>query len=144
MLMGDAGDQVCEGEALPMLTGPSKEKSWAAVVNGERPAAEINMPPLEKKEVDGIKRLVISQQSYEVFCQPFKFSAIATLAGGAGKGRLDYSFIFTSLRSIWSGVAHLRFTSVGKGMFLIRTSSEDDLNFILSPGRWYVGGRLLI
>ncbi|KAF3779278.1 hypothetical protein EJ110_NYTH32147 [Nymphaea thermarum] len=118
MLMGDAGDQVCEGEALPMLTGPSKEKSWAAVVNGERPAAEINMPPLEKKEVDGIKR--------------------------AGKGRLDYSFIFTSLRSIWSGVAHLRFTSVGKGMFLIRTSSEDDLNFILSPGRWYVGGRLLI
>ncbi|KAF3782443.1 putative ribonuclease H protein [Nymphaea thermarum] len=144
MLMGDAGDQVCEGEALPTLTSPSKAKSWAAVVNGDRPAAEINMPPLEKKEVDGIKRLVISQQSYEVFCQPFKFSAIATLAGGAGKGRLDYSFIFTSLRSIWPGVAHLRFTSVGKGMFLIRTSSEDDLNFILSPGRWYVGGRLLI
>ncbi|KAF3773753.1 putative ribonuclease H protein [Nymphaea thermarum] len=142
MLLGDAGDQVCEGEALPSLASSSKEKSWAAVVNGERPAAKINMPPLEKKEVAGIK--LISQQSYEVFCHPFKFNAIATLAGGAGKGRLDYSFIFTSLRSIWPGVAHLRFTSVGKGMFLIRTSSEDDLKLILSPGRWYVGGRLLI
>ncbi|KAF3778018.1 hypothetical protein EJ110_NYTH44546 [Nymphaea thermarum] len=144
MLLGDVGDQVCEGEALPSLASSSKEKSWAAVVNGERPAAEINMPPLEKKEVAGIKRLVISQQSYELLCQPFKFSAITTFAGRAGKGRLDYSFIFTSLRSIWPGVAHLRFTSVGKGMFLICTSSENDLKFILSPGRWYVGGRLLI
>ncbi|KAF3782047.1 putative ribonuclease H protein [Nymphaea thermarum] len=41
-------------------------------------------------------------------------------------------------------VADLKFTSVGKGMFLLRTSSEADLKFILSPGRWYVGGRLLI
>ncbi|KAF3773400.1 hypothetical protein EJ110_NYTH55358 [Nymphaea thermarum] len=72
------------------------------------------------------------------------FSAIATLAGGAGKGRLDYNFIFACLRSQWSGMKDIRFTSVGKGMFLIRTSSDDDLQLVLSPGKWYVGGRLLI
>ncbi|KAF3777547.1 hypothetical protein EJ110_NYTH45521 [Nymphaea thermarum] len=144
MLLGDAEDKVCVADALPSLASPSKDKSWAAIVNGGGPTAEINMTPLEKKEVAGTRRLLISQQSYEVLCQPFKFSAIATLAGGARKGRLDYSFIFTSLRSIWSGIADLRFTSVGKGMFLLRTSSEDDLKFILSPGRWYVEGRLLI
>ncbi|KAF3785942.1 putative ribonuclease H protein [Nymphaea thermarum] len=97
---------------------------------------------MEKKEISRKKRLTISQQSYER--QPFQFSAIDTLAGGAGKGRLDYSFIFASLKSLWPGVADLKFTSVGKGMFLLRTSSEVDLKFILSPGRWYVGGRLLI
>ncbi|KAF3786367.1 hypothetical protein EJ110_NYTH25605 [Nymphaea thermarum] len=119
MLLGDAEDKVCAGDALPSLASPSKEKSWAAVVNGGGPTTVINMPPLEKKEVAETRR-------------------------GNGKGRLDYSFIFTSLRSIWSGIADLRFTSVGKGMFLLCTSSEDDLKFILSPGRWYVGGRLLI
>ncbi|KAF3791601.1 hypothetical protein EJ110_NYTH14057 [Nymphaea thermarum] len=102
------------------------------------------MPPLEKKEVEGKRRLVITQQSYAVLCQPFRFSAIATLAGGAGRGRLDYSFIFASLRSQWSGIKDLRFTSMGKGMFLVRTSSDDDLQLLLSPGKWYVGGRLLI
>ncbi|KAF3784044.1 hypothetical protein EJ110_NYTH28910 [Nymphaea thermarum] len=107
----------------------------------------MSLPPLEKTEISGKKRLVITPQSYERLCQPFQFSAIATLAGGDRKGRLHYSYIFASIKNLWqgvAGVADLRFTSVVQGMFLLLTSSEAYLKFILSPCRWYVGGRLLI
>ncbi|KAF3779911.1 hypothetical protein EJ110_NYTH40360 [Nymphaea thermarum] len=145
MEMGAPEDSVNGRDVLMPSVSPSKNgKSWASIVDGGRYQANLDMPPLEKKELDGKRRLTISQQLYEVLCQPFRFSAIATLAGGAGKGRLDYSFIFASLKTLWTEVADLRFTSVGKGMFLLRTSSEADLHLILSPGRWYVGGRLLI
>ncbi|KAF3784211.1 hypothetical protein EJ110_NYTH30857 [Nymphaea thermarum] len=144
MGLGGAGDaEVGKGEGASSAN-QANGKSWAAIVDGDSLAQGLNMPPLEKKEVEGKRRLVITQQSYAVLCQPFRFSAIATLAGGAGRGRLDYSFIFASLRSQWSGIKDLRFTSVGKGMFLVRTSSNDDLQLLLSPGKWYVGGRLLI
>ncbi|KAF3795111.1 hypothetical protein EJ110_NYTH06015 [Nymphaea thermarum] len=144
MEMGGHEETANRREALLPTPAPSSGKSWASIVDGGRLQANMDMPPLEKKEMDGKRRLTISQQSYEVLCQPFRFSAIATLAGGAGKGRLDYSFIFTSLKTLWPEIADLRFTSVGKGLFLLRTSSEADLHLILSPGRWYVGGRLLI
>ncbi|KAF3783184.1 hypothetical protein EJ110_NYTH32751 [Nymphaea thermarum] len=144
MEMGGHEETANRREALLPTPAPSSGKSWASIVDGGRLQANMDMPPLEKKEMDGKRRLTISQQSYEVLCQPFRFSAIATLAGGAGKGRLDYSFIFTSLKTLWPEIADLRFTSVGKGLFLLCTSSEADLHLILSPGRWYVGGRLLI
>ncbi|KAF3784337.1 hypothetical protein EJ110_NYTH30572 [Nymphaea thermarum] len=118
MVLGGAEDAVGGGEDLASSSSAEKGRSWAAIVDRGNPAAKMNLPPLEKKEVAGKRRLVISQQSYQVLCQPFRFSAIATLAGGAGK--------------------------VGKGMFLLRTSSEEDLKHVLSPGRWYVGGRPLI
>ncbi|KAF3782377.1 hypothetical protein EJ110_NYTH34512 [Nymphaea thermarum] len=144
MEMGGPEDSANGREALLPSPAPNNGKSWASIVDGGRLQANMDMPPLEKKEMDGKRRLTISQQSYEVLCQPFRFSAIATLTGGAGKGRLYYSFIFASLKTLWPEVADLRFTSVGKDMFLLRTSSEADLHLILSPGRWYVGGKLLI
>ncbi|KAF3784885.1 hypothetical protein EJ110_NYTH27546 [Nymphaea thermarum] len=131
-------------EVLLPSPAPNNGKSWASIVDRGRLEANMDMPPLEKKEMEAKRRLIISQQSYEVLCQPFRFSAIATLVGDTGKGRLDYNFIFASLKSLGPGVADLRFTSVRKDMFLLRTSSEADLSLILSPIRWYVGGRLLI
>ncbi|KAF3787419.1 hypothetical protein EJ110_NYTH14922 [Nymphaea thermarum] len=144
MDLGGVAEPANRGMVLPAAINLIHGKSWASIVDGGRVDEEMSLPPLEKKEISGKKRPTISQQSYERLCQPFQFSAIATLAGGAGKGRLDYSFIFASLKSLWPGVADLKFTSVGKCMFLLRTSSEVDLKFIWSPGRWYVGERLLI
>ncbi|KAF3784670.1 hypothetical protein EJ110_NYTH29821 [Nymphaea thermarum] len=144
MVLGGAEEFVNGGEFSLSSSNLKTGKLWASVVDGGRYETEVDMPPLEKKERAGKRRLVISQESYKVLCHLFRFSAIATLARGARKGRLDYNFIFVSLKSLWPGIANLRFMSVGKGMFLLRTSNEADVKFIMSPDRWYVGGRLLI
>ncbi|KAF3792470.1 disulfide-isomerase protein [Nymphaea thermarum] len=113
-VLGGAEESVNGREFLLPSSNVQTRKSWVPVVDGGRNEREADMPSLEKKEMAGKRRLVISQQSYKVLCWPFRFSAIATLAGGAEKGGLDYNFNFVSLKSLWPGIANVRFTSVGK------------------------------
>ncbi|KAF3789355.1 hypothetical protein EJ110_NYTH18748 [Nymphaea thermarum] len=81
--------------------------------------------------------------TYKAMTRPFDFAAVATLVGGLGRGRLDYPFIFETLKHQWTHIPSVKFTTVGKGNFLIRTQTEQELLEILRPGTWKVGGRFL-
>ncbi|KAF3775692.1 hypothetical protein EJ110_NYTH48463 [Nymphaea thermarum] len=118
-------------------------KTWTYVVNGESHKEVCNIPSLEIKDMDGRKTLLISNAAYKAMTRPFDFAAIATLAGGLGRGRLDYPFIFETLKRQWMHIPSVQFTTVGKGNFLIRTQTEQELLEILRPGTWKVGGHFL-
>ncbi|XP_049936937.1 uncharacterized protein LOC126410627 [Nymphaea colorata] len=48
--------------------------------------------------------IFIPKTAHERVKKPFAVTAIATLAGGAGRSRFDYGFIYAALRSMWSGM----------------------------------------
>ncbi|KAF3792600.1 hypothetical protein EJ110_NYTH11125 [Nymphaea thermarum] len=111
---------------------------------GARLMKKKNLKEVEIREVDGSKELFVPKSAHEKLKASFRFSAIATLSGGRTRNRLDYGFVFYSLRSLWAGLGPIKFSSVGKGLFLIRASKEADLQVILAHGRWKVGGRVLV
>ncbi|KAF3785246.1 hypothetical protein EJ110_NYTH28361 [Nymphaea thermarum] len=119
------------------------KKTWTSVVSGESQKEVCDIPPLEIKDMDGRKTLFISNAAFKAMTRPFDFAAIATLAGGLGRGRLDYPFIFDTLKRQWTHLPSVKFTTVGKGNFLIRTQTEQELLEILRPGTWKVGCHFL-
>ncbi|KAF3775106.1 hypothetical protein EJ110_NYTH51260 [Nymphaea thermarum] len=76
--------------------------------------------------------------------QRFNFSAIASLYGGRQNVGLDFKHVFQELRRLWGSVANPRFSIIGNGRFLVRVSSEEELEMVLRRRTWSVGGRFLI
>ncbi|KAF3780779.1 hypothetical protein EJ110_NYTH38500 [Nymphaea thermarum] len=118
-------------------------KTWTSVVNGESQKEVCNIPSLEIKDMDGRKTFLISNAAYKAMTRPFDFAVVATLAEGSGRGRLDYPFVFETLKRQWTHLPSVKFTIVGKGNFLIRTQIEQELLEILRPGTWKVGSHFL-
>ncbi|KAF3780466.1 hypothetical protein EJ110_NYTH39187 [Nymphaea thermarum] len=139
-----AAPSTVTADAKGPSTANAKGPSWASIVEGCKSDEEDNLKEVEIREVDGSKELFVPKSAHEKLKAPFQFSAIATLSGGRTRNRLDYGFVFSSLRSLWVGLCPIKFSSVGKGLFLIRASKEADLHVILAPGCWKVGGRVLV
>ncbi|KAF3792458.1 LINE-1 retrotransposable element ORF2 protein [Nymphaea thermarum] len=135
---------IVTADAKGPFTADAKGPSWASIVEGCKSDEEDNLNEVEIRGVDGSKELFVPKSAHEKLKAPFRFSAIATLSGGRTRNRFDYGFIFSSLRILWAGFCPIKFSSVGKGLFLIRASKEADLQMILAPGRWKVGGRVLV
>ncbi|KAF3778076.1 hypothetical protein EJ110_NYTH43883 [Nymphaea thermarum] len=134
--------QLLRGDCLQAGTGD------LAIVEGEAdgcsgPLAQQALPMMGEPG-DSREPMVLGGAEEVVAGREDVASSSSTTKARSWAAILDYNFIFMSLRSLWSGITDLRFTSVGKCMFILRTSSEEDLKHIMLPGRWYVGGRPLI
>ncbi|KAF3793683.1 hypothetical protein EJ110_NYTH03477 [Nymphaea thermarum] len=124
--------------------GGATSCSWAAIVEGREKGLEESVPPCEIREVEGERQLFVPKVAYKAMVKRFDFAAIGALAGNNGSRRLDYPFIFNTLKKQWADYPSVRFTVVGKGNFIIRTASEEEINAILTPGAWRVGSRVLV
>ncbi|KAF3777396.1 putative ribonuclease H protein [Nymphaea thermarum] len=124
--------------------GGATSRSWAAIVEGREKGLEESVPPCEIREVEGERQLFVLKVAYKAMVKIFDFAAIGALAGNNGSRRLDYPFIFNTLKKQWADYPSVRFTVVGKGNFIIRTASEEEINAILTPGAWRVGSRVLV
>ncbi|KAF3773911.1 hypothetical protein EJ110_NYTH54277 [Nymphaea thermarum] len=85
---------------------------------GKEKGFEEPIPSCEIREVDVERQLFIPEVAYKAMVERFDFAAIGAMAGNSGM--------------------------VGKGNFIIRTNSEEEINAILAPGAWRVGITVLI
>ncbi|KAF3795394.1 SNF1-related protein kinase catalytic subunit alpha [Nymphaea thermarum] len=110
------GDGVVQPAPLSKEASAPKGPSWASIVEGDKFQDEGYLNEVEIREVGGNKVLFVPKSAHE-------------------------QLLFDSLLL-------LRFQvdapATGKGLFLVRASNEADLQMILAPGRWQVGGRVLV
>ncbi|KAF3789443.1 hypothetical protein EJ110_NYTH18224 [Nymphaea thermarum] len=142
--MEEGGDGIVQPAMLSRESSALKGPSWASIVEGDKFHDEYYLNEVEIREVDDNKVLFVPKSTHEQLKAPFRFTVVAMLSGGRSSYRLDYGFLFSSLRALWVGLCPIKFSSIGKGLFLVRASNEADLQMILAPGRWKVGGWVLV
>ncbi|KAF3789681.1 hypothetical protein EJ110_NYTH05212 [Nymphaea thermarum] len=103
--------------SVPSEADGFRVKSWANVVHGSRAQEEAEWPAA---------------------------SLVRSLYGGRQNVGLDFKHVFQELRRLWGSVANPRFSIIGNGRFLVRVSSEEELEMVLRRRTWSVGGRFLI
>ncbi|KAF3773833.1 hypothetical protein EJ110_NYTH54533 [Nymphaea thermarum] len=117
--MEEGGDGVVQPATVIKEASAHKGPSWASIVEGEKLKDEDYLKEVEIREVDGNKVLFVPKSAHEQLKAPFRFTAIATLSGGRSSNRLDYGFLFSSLRALWVGLCPIKFSSVVGGRALV-------------------------
>ncbi|KAF3772144.1 putative ribonuclease H protein [Nymphaea thermarum] len=118
--------------------------SWASLLSGGTFVGSQPEHPLEVEIQDGRFKIFIPKEAYDEMNRLFQWAALARLQGSSTNGRTNFSFVFQELTRQWAGKAHLKFTILAGGTFLIRVEDEQQLHCITQKQAWRVGGRTLV
>ncbi|KAF3774041.1 hypothetical protein EJ110_NYTH54045 [Nymphaea thermarum] len=139
-----------EGEAMGdpapfgIVGGLPQPPSWADRVAGRDSAREEDLPPLKVILGKGRPRIVVTEEDLLSMTKPFQWSAVCCFMGSTSKVSGNISKLISGLLTQWMGRISPQISLLNKGDFLIRVTTEEELNLVLKKRVWKVGGRVLV
>ncbi|KAF3775645.1 putative ribonuclease H protein [Nymphaea thermarum] len=141
-----------EGEALgdPAPFGSVGKRglpqppSWADRVAGRGSAPEEDLSPLKVILGEGRPRIVVTEEDLLSMTKPFQWSAVCCFMGSTSKVSGNISKLISGLLTQWMGRTSPQISLLNKGDFLIRVTTEEELNLVLKKRVWKVSGRVLV
>ncbi|KAF3774611.1 retrotransposable element ORF2 protein [Nymphaea thermarum] len=118
-------------------------QGWAKVVAGSQEKELEDCPEVTVDRSGEEPTVVFPTEAYQKMEDMYRFIAVAGFYGGRSTTGMDYRYVFQTLRNLWVNVCCPNFSVIGNGRFLVRVSSEEELNEVIRK-RWAVGGRFLI
>ncbi|XP_052289938.1 uncharacterized protein LOC127899844 [Citrus sinensis] len=84
--------------------------------------------------------IAFSNRVHERLAQPWEHSMVVKILGS----NLGYRLLLTRLKSIWSATKGFTVVDLAQDYYLVRFSSERDVEYALTEGLWTVMGHYLI
>ncbi|KAF3780764.1 hypothetical protein EJ110_NYTH38530 [Nymphaea thermarum] len=124
--------------------GLPQPPSWADRVAGRGSPREEDLPPLKVIIGEGRPRIVVTEEDLLSMTKPFQWSAVCCFMGSTSKVSGNISKLISGLLTQWMGRISPQISLLNKGDFLIRVTTEEELNLVLQKRVWKVSGRVLV
>ncbi|KAF3792354.1 hypothetical protein EJ110_NYTH00529 [Nymphaea thermarum] len=124
--------------------GLPQPPSWADRVAECGSPREEDLPPLKVILGEGRPRIVVTEEDLLSMTKPFQWSAGCCFMGSTSKVSGNISKLISGLLTQWMGRISPQISLLNKGDFLIRVTTEEELNLVLVAARWSLGQPLEI